>query len=734
MRHSQFFLACLALLTAGRSYAQTAADATVWPQCADPESLPLFQPLSAETGTTDGATEISSERFDIGKVGESVFEGGVEMRRGAEWLGTDSLRYDHASGGYVTAGGVRFQNAGMRMTAETASGNDKAGTLEMAGLHYQFHAGNGNGSAAKVAVQGKDSLLSQADFSTCPANDKQWRFVADEIAIDEGSGKGTARNVRLQIGKVPLFWLPVMRFPTDSARASGVLAPRIGQDGLNGLDISLPIYLNLAPNYDATLIPRYFSERGFMLGSEFRYLFERNQGEFNATYLPSDDIRGGDRYLMSWRHFTAMSSAWHFRSELNRASDEFYFSDFGETIRETSTALLQSQAGFYGRGKYWNLELSASNWEIANPTQVPGSEPYRRLPRLALHGSRPLRPWLEAGLNAEAVAFQHDQLQDGRRLDMSPFVKFPIKGAFWYATPSFSWRQTEYWIDGNPADPGADTRLSRGMGIVSLDAGAYFERPVALADADYIQTLEPRLFYLNVPYRDQSAIPAFDTQPLTFMWPSLFRENRYGGADRQADADQLTLAVTSRFMSNETGKERMNVSLGRITYFETPRVYLPGEAPLPADGSAWVAEANIRLSDEWQIGLTQHWNPADRSTELSSLRGYWSLPSGLQLNAGYRYRAGFAEQTDFAFVVPVGERWRVLGRWDYSLRDDRNLESLLGLEWRSCCLAFRVFGRKYIRSFDSRENVGVFLELELNGLGRIGSKPELFRDNGILAY
>ena len=218
------------------------------------------------------------------------------------------------------------------------------------------------------------------------------------------------------------------------------------------------------------------------------------------------------------------------------------------------------------------------------------------------------------------------------------------------------------------------------------------------------------------------------------MWPSLFRENRYGGADRQTDANQLTTALTTRFLDADNGKERMNFSIGRITYFDAPKVTLPGEAPLPGDGSDWVVEANVRLSDQWQIGLTQHWDPSTKKTDLSSLRGYWSMANGTKVNASYRYSADFAEQTDLAFVIPINADWRALGRWTYSLRDQQNLESMLGFEWKSCCLALRVFGRKYIRSFDSRENLGIFIELELNGVGQIGSKPELFEENGILAY
>lgn len=736
VRHTHLFLACFGILFACQSQAQAEPIVNTAPLCHNPDYLPAFQPISNVAGEQSGEApaDIFADRFDIQKTDESVFEGNVEMRRGNEWLGTERLRVNHTSTQFQTEGLVRYQNNSLRMTASEAHGDQSADTIALNGLEYQFHASNGNGSASGVRIQGETSTLTGADFSTCPRNEKQWQFVAEEIVIDDIAKQGKARNVKLKIGNVPVLWLPYMRFPTESGRSSGVLMPKMGQDSLNGFDFALPIYLNLAPNYDATLTPRYFSSRGFMLGTEFRYLFDNNSGIVNATTLPSDRLRNTDRYAFSWQHFTAINRAWNFQSTLNKASDVFYFSDFGESINETSTALLKSELGFHGRGKYWNLDLTASNWEIANPAQAPGSEPYRRLPRIALQAGKPFKPWLEVGFNAEAVAFSHDNLTDGRRFDFAPYVKFPITGAFWYATPKFSWRHTEYWLDDEGLALGSDKHLTRQLPIISFDAGAQFERNMDFAGLDFIQTLEPRLFYLKAPFRDQSDLPVFDTQALTFMWPSLFRENRYGGADRQTDANQLTLAVTSRFLDANTGKERLNFSLGRISYFDAPRVTLPGEPMQPTDGSAWVAEANVRLSDQWQIGLTQHWNPTNKNTEFSAVRGYWSLPNGLKLNAGYRYRAGFAEQSDFAFVIPINTNWSALGRWNFSLRDNQNLESLLGFEWRSCCMAFRVFGRKYIRSFDNRENVGIFMELELNGLGQVGSRPALFEDNGILAY
>lgn len=733
MRDSRFPLACIVLLYG--SYCQAQSIEMPWLVCENPEALPLFRtlPIGEPVDPETLPTYIYANELDIQKIEESVFEGNVELERGVEWLSTEKLFYNHQTEQYRTEGAVKFQNATLRMTAESAQGNIKTETVEMTQLNYQFNENNANGTADKIKVVGKDSVLTQANFTTCPSDNKQWKFVASEITINDAENTGVAKNARLKIGGVPIFWLPYMKFPTNSDRSSGMLAPTIGQDEVNGIDISLPFYLNLAPNYDATLTPRYFSNRGIMLESEFRYLFEKFAGVISATYLPNDEIRDDNRYLLEWLNFSPINQNWFFRSDLNYASDVNYFSDFGSSLAETSTTLLDSEAGFFGRGKYWNLEISASSWQIVNPTQQQISEPFTRLPRLALSGSKPLVPWFELGVNAEAVAFKHDILEDGNRLDITPFVKFPIIGSFWYATPSLSWRQTEYWLN-NSTLGNSSTHLSRGLSIFSVDAGANFGRTVHFADQNFTQTLEPRLFYLYVPYQNQNDIPVFDTQELTFMWSSLFRENRYGGADRQADANQITMALTSRFMNEETGKEHLNFSLGRINYLSTSKVYLPGETPLTESTSNWVAEANVRISNQWQIGLTQQWSPSTNANQLTSLRSYWSMQNGVQFNANYRYLADFTEQIDVAFVLPINNSWRVLGRWDYSILEKQNLESTLGLEWKSCCLAFRVFGRKFIRSFDSPENLGIFIELELNGIGQVGSKPELFRDNGILAY
>jgi len=239
-----------------------------------------------------------------------------------------------------------------------------------------------------------------------------------------------------------------------------------------------------------------------------------------------------------------------------------------------------------------------------------------------------------------------------------------------------------------------------------------------------------------VPYRNQDDIPLFDTRSLTFGWTSLFRDNTFGGADRQADANQLSGALTTRLLSDSDGRELLSASIGRIHYFEPPRVRLtPSPLPVPSvSGSPWVMQIDTNLSDRWNAGIIYQWDPDHRRTELSSVHGQYFFGHGGIINAAYRYRRNDLEQTDLSFVIPVSARWNLYGRWNYSLRDRQTLEALGGMEWKSCCVAVRLLGRQYIRSASSRQNLGLYLEIELNGLGSFGRSTARLLDDAILGY
>jgi len=402
--------------------------------------------------------------------------------------------------------------------------------------------------------------------------------------------------------------------------------------------------------------------------------------------------------------------------------------------------------GLTGRGHGWAAGLSADHWQLADYTLPESSLPYDRIPRAFGSWEHDFARWFTVGVEGEAVRFSKDEVifdptlqrrvaSGGSRLDIKPYITMPLEGASWFLRPSVAWRYTAYQIDDEITRiariPGTPTRS---LPIASVDAGAYFERGFDWHGRGYVQTLEPRVYYLYAPYRDQVDLPVFDTRELTFSWNSLFRDNRFGGADRQADANQATVALTSRFLSAEDGRERLSLSLGRIYYVEQPRIDLPGGMTLSSGGSPWVAEADVAISDRWSLGVTQVWDPDRDGTQMSSVRSQYRWGAGGLLNASYRYRVNQLEQTDLSFVLPVSERWNLLGRWNQSLRDGQTLEALGGFEWNSCCVAVRLLARQYVRGFDNQENFGLYLEIELNGVGSFGRDTKRLLDNAILGY
>jgi LPS-assembly protein len=729
---------CLAISGAVRAQD---TDQPTWQLCANPQTLPLLAEPAKDPGPRELApTDITADTLDVKKTEQTVFAGDVQLVRSDQMLQTDKLTYRHQEETFSTEGDVRYQDSGIRLVAKQALGDQKADTITLKKVQYQFNRELGNGTADEATMKGQVGHLTNATYSTCPPGQRQWEFSASDIKVDDATKTGVAHNATLRIGRVPVLWLPVVSFPTTDERRSGFLAPTLGRDDTNGLDFKLPYYFNIAPNMDATLAPRWLGKRGLMLDGEFRYLGEDYRGKVEGTWLPDDDIRHRDRGLFGWDHYQVLNRYWRGIINLNNASDRFYFSDFGDSLNNSAVTLLSSTAGVYGRGRHWDASLSFEHYQIANPDQPDGSEPYRRMPRLQGNWYRPFTSWLTAGIYGEAVKFDHDSLSDGMRMDLRPYVQLDFGGDAWYVRSQLAWRQTSYSLDRSWGAPFLDRSPSRSLPIFDLDVGGYFERDTHWRDHALVQTLEPRLYYLRVPYRDQDELPLFDTRELSFGWTSLFRDNRFGGADRQADANQATVALTSRFLSADDGRELLSLSLGRIYYFDEPRIDLPGGMTLASDGSPYVAEVDANVGDHWKLGVTQVWDPHEDGTQLSAVRGQyrWGQRGGV-VNASYRYRVDQVghdglEQTDLSFVLPVSERWSLLGRWNQSLRDHQTLEALGGFEWKSCCVKVRLLARQYVRSVERKNNFGLYLEIELNGLGSFGRDTERLLDDAILGY
>jgi LPS-assembly protein len=730
-----------------------------WKLCPVQDTIPAF----ANTGTsavTGGArvdlpTNIEGDQL-TGTEAAPQFEGNVSLSRGDQFLGTDKLVFDSETGTYVATGSVRYQDSGMRVVADRAEGNQESDSHDLQNVRYQLVSRRGNGGASHIAMQGARGSLYDATYSTCPPEDRNWELRAQRIDVDTDSGMGIARNATLRVGKVPVLYVPWFPFPVDNRRRTGLLYPGIGSSGRNGFDWRQPIYLNLAPHYDATITPRYMSKRGLQLGGEFRYLTSGGGGTLDFAYLPSDDLvsreraeedaeflahgyplenrRKEDRARFSFEGTQSVADGWQARADLNWISDPRYLEDFSSNVEGLAPYSLYSNIGVYGHGRYWEAGIMADHQQLADYTLDETILPHDRLPRGYVHWQRPLRNWLSAGVDGEAVRFHHPERPGGSRLDLKPWVSLPLQGNSWFMTPKLAWRYTGYQLDDALVPGAGDASPSRSLPIVSFDAGVFFDRSTTIGGTSFLQTLEPRLYYLNVPYREQDHLPLFDTRPMTFSWGQLFRDNRYTGADRQTDANQLTVAISTRLLRQSDGREKFSASIGQIRYFDESRVTVPGEVPVERGKSAWVGDASWSINDRWSVGGSYQWDPKFRRKDLASVRTRYLIGDDGIANFSYRYRRDLLEQVDFNFLYPINRAWSLVGRYYYSTHDNQLLEGLAGVQWDSCCMAARVVLRRYLHNRLGDLGNSVQFELELKGLGSAGPDTESRLRRAILGY
>ncbi|MDD0929940.1 LPS-assembly protein LptD [Xylella fastidiosa] len=692
-----------------------------------------------------------------------LYQGNVLMARGDQFLGADSVRMDTETDSYVAEGHVRYQDSSILVVADRAEGNQDTDVHKIINIQYQLIGRRGNGVAKSVDIHGQVGQTHEATYTTCDPSQAIWRLRAPEIDVDNVEGFGVARHAVFEVGQWPVLYLPWFKFPIDSRRQTGLLYPQLGYSGRNGFDYAQPIYLNLAPNYDATLYPRYMQKRGFMIDTEFRYLYDDGKWQTRAAFIPNDQLRDKDRGRFSFNGYHNIDNHWQARASLAWVSDNRYMEDFSSRlVGMSSLSSLQSTVGVYGTGETWTAGLMADRWQLTDYSLDESALAYNRQPRLFFNWDKPVLDFLEFGLYSEVVRFKHDDaylvaLQNdgnylrtgevtryygGTRLDVKPYVSLPFTGASWYVTPTFGWRYSSYYLDSGIAEQLNGSRTPvRSLPIVSLDSGVYLDRDTTVFGGNYLNTLEPRFYYLYVPYRNQSDLPLFDTRAFTFSWGQLFRDSRYTGPDRQNDANQLTLAVTSRWLDQNTGKEDLALSVGQILYFKDSLVTLnDSEERIQQGKSVWVSDLAYNVNDRWTLNATYQWNPNFRRDDLASIRARYLIGSDGIINLAYRYRRntldGTAQlkQTDFSFLYPINPRWSAIGRYYYSLLDKKPLEIIGGLQWDSCCLAVRTVLRRHMRDRTGNMDNSIQLEFVFKGLSSVGQDTDRVLRRAILGY
>ena len=676
--------------------------------------------------------EVSSDSAQIGVDGAALLSGRVELRQGERRLEAEEVRYDRASGQFSVGGTLTYTDGSITARGDTGRYEAASGaSLEDAEFDLPERPARGAAERMQIGTDGR-VRLSEVWFSTCPDASPDWRIRARSIELDTRTRNGTGRNAAVEFLGVPILYLPYISFPLGEQRKSGFLVPDAGFSSRSGVELAVPYYFNLAPNYDLLVEPRFYEKRGLDAGATFRYLTRTNRGEIRANLLPGDMVRDTDRHWLRLRHRTELPAGWRLDLDAADVSDAEYFEDFAAGADGTSTAFLQRVARLSYRDEHWRVRGEFQQFQTIDRALQPIDRPYAQVPRIAVRGEgrRDAGLPLSYSLDAEVVNFERDTGITGWRTDATSRIALDFGSPAYYLRPAAGVRYTRYALD-NVAS-GATTSPSRSLPFAALDAGLLLERPAVDGRVQRI-TLEPRLLYLWTPYRDQDDLPVFDTRVPDLNFVQLFRGERYVGADRVSDANQVSLGVTSRFYDGASGRQLLAATIGQTLHLEAPRVRLPDE-PRIGSKSDLVAQLAVTRWQNFNVNLGVQWNPQQSRSERRQVRIQYRPQGDRALNLAYRFQDQRLEQTELSGAWPVTRRWSAFGRLVYDLQERSTLEQFGGVEYGACCWRLRLVGRRFVSSRTGERDSGIYLQLELNGLASVGSSADTFLEEAIRGY
>ena len=661
------------------------------PYCSGSYVEPIRPGMNDPTSKSDAPTFIGAKASRYQQDEQiATLAGDVVMRQGSMQIEADEASLYQAESRGELNGKVRLRDNGALIVGDHADVQLDTGAAKVDNAEYVLHKSRIRGSAL-YAKRAEDSIIRLKDgtYTTCEPSSNAWQLKGNNITLNPATGFGTATNVTLRVKDIPVFYTPYIYFPIDDRRQSGFLPPSFSSSTDTGFMLVTPYYFNLAPNYDATLYPRYMTKRGLLMEGEFRYLTESSEGQFGAAYLNDDNDdrkRQTDytdkRYMLNWQHKGGLDSRVLTEVDYTKISDPYYFQDLeSDQIGVENRDYLNQQGAVSYRGDDYTARLNVQAYQLATVTQI---TPYDMLPQLTLNGMLPNHPdGLNFAYNTELVRFDRD-LKTGRfidenggpinadgtigtprldtnvaglarangtRMNLAPSVSLPLNWSYGFLTPSLKYMYTQYDLDLDGTgkkymtDNGQkfDSTVSRSVPIASVDSGLYFDRNTNWFGTNYRQTLEPRAFYLYVPEKNQDDIPIFDTSESTFSYSSLWRDNRFTGTDRVGDENKLSLGLTSRLIE-DNGFERQRISVGQAYYFKDRKVQLPGidadRKDATSSVSPYALEYAYRFNRDWRATADYNWDPETRSPRSGSAMMHYQPEDNPNkvVNVGYRYR------------------------------------------------------------------------------------------------
>ncbi|HEY1058051.1 MAG TPA: LPS-assembly protein LptD [Limnobacter sp.] len=678
----------------------------------------------------DEATYISADSMTSNGAEETTLEGRVELRRQGLRLQSDRVTYSPITDRATAKGNLVIEKENMRLKAP--DGDVKVGTGEsrLTKPTFELMDIKGKGRADRLQYDGISTLtLENPNYTVCQVPDPaqadkgDWYVTAESLELDQTEEVGRAKGAKVVFKDVPILASPYLSFPTTNRRKSGFLPPSIGTVSNSGLEVTTPYYWNIAPDKDLTLYPTLISGRGAQLGAEARYLTPHQDGNLKFDYLPGDQKTGQDRYAVSVLQNYNQGN-YYAGLNLNGVSDDQYFVDFSRTQAVASQRVLLREGYFAYREDNWSASVRAVTHQTLQLFNDIIVEPYDRLPEVAVE----LNPTKVGAAFVSVSGLYTDFANptgtpnrvEGSRGVTRARVFMPVNRAQFSFTPALSVQANSYDLRNQAT--GFGPSASSVVPTASLDGTVYFDRKTTLFGRAVNQSLEPRIFYLYTPFKDQSDQPLFDTTVTDQSLSRIFSENRYAGYDRVADANQLTFAVTSRFSDVTTSEELFSMTAGQRINLKTPRLVLTGlEAPVTSD-SDFFLNARGRISKNYVVDATSQFSAESGRHERGNISLGYSPTPGKQLNLGYRYTRNLIDQFDVSGQWPISKKWSGVGRVNYSMLDKRLIEGVAGLEYGEGCWAVRVVAQRFATA-PQLQTTSLFLQLELSGLGRIGSNP-----------
>jgi len=663
-------------------------------------------------------------------------DGNVVLRRRGEALFADQLRYLFQTSDVTAVGNVRVDRLGDIITGDRAEFNLKTESGYIDKPTYRFRQIHAHGQADKLIIKDRDrSVAVRATYTNCNVGSDDWYMKVQRLDIDRLRDVGVAHDATLYFEHVPILYTPWMDFPISSGRKSGFLPPTWGTSSSTGFEFLLPYYWNIQPNMDYTIAPRVMAKRGVMLDNEYRYLQPDFKGQLQADFLPDDRVTGSSRWFVSLLHEQTLGRGLTGGLNLQRVSDTSYFADFSSQVAVTSQTALPQQGWLRYEGGWWSVYALAQQFQNLQPATI--STPYAQFPQVTLVASQENIKGFDPAFLGQVVNFQQPALLSGVRQIYYPWVSYPWRTPLFYVTPKIGLNYTHYNFPGSDVQP--ETRT---LPILSVDSGMSFERQTFVGGREFTQTLEPRLYYVYIPFRDQTQLPIFDTSLKDFDFTSIFSENIFSGGDRINNANQVTAAAITRMINPATGVEQWRALIGQRYYFQPQEVTLASTlptTPVPNVGTITSSRSDLlagfsgKFRPTWSLDTFLDYGVAPSQTQRFDVAVRNQPEPGKVLNLSYRYTRDFVDQVDISGQWPLSRRWAGVFRWNYSLQPASPLEALAGLEYNHDCWAARFVFHRFLTATQQWSNA-LFFQLELTGLSRLGTNPFQVLRQGIGGY